>query len=81
MVWFLDGHNHIGRFSNLHQCTFKYYITCVSTAEFYQQMPQSNHSSENDLTVLLDWDWLRFMNKLSLIKSPNLFGFEARISK
>ena len=56
----------------LWKCTlywFKYYITtCVSTAEFYQQMSKSNSSNGNDQMVLFDWYWSRFMNKFSLIR-------------
>ena len=31
--------------------------------------------------VLFNWGWSRLTNKLSLIRSPNLFAPEARISK
>ena len=44
-------------------------------------MSQSNSSSGNDLTVLFDCDWSRFMNKLILIRSLNWFASKASISK
>ena len=65
---------------NLYQ--FQYFITtCLCTVEIYQEMFQSNSFNGNDLMVLFNWDWSRLINKLSLIKSLNLFASEARIAK
>ena len=62
----------------LHQ--FQYFITtCVCMVEIYQQMFQSNSFNGNDLMVLFSWGWSRLINKLSLIRSLNLFASEARI--
>ena len=64
----------------LHQ--FQFCITtCLCMVEIYQQMFQSNSLNGNDLMVLFNWGWSRFINKLSLIRSLNLFLSEARISK
>ena len=61
---------------------FQYFITtCLCTVEIYQEMFQSNSFNGNDLMVLFNWDWSRLINKLSLIKSLNLFASEARIAK
>ena len=49
--------------------------------EFYQEMFQSNSFNGNDLMVLFNGGWSRLINKLSLIRSPNLFASEARIPK
>ena len=54
--------------------------------KLHNMMPEhsgikSNSSSGNDQMVLFDWDWSRFMNKFSLIRSLNLFSSEARKSK
>ena len=69
-------------FSNAPFISFSISVaTCLCTVELYQQMSQSNTLNGNDLVVLFNWDWLRLMNKLSLIRSLNLFASEARISK
>ena len=61
---------------------FQYLITtCVCRVEIYQEMFQSNSFNGDDLMVLFKWDWSRLINKLSLIRSLNLFASEARISK
>ena len=61
---------------------FQYFITtCLCTAEIYQEMFQSNSFNGNDLMVLFNWGLSRLINKLSLIRSLNLFASGARISK
>ena len=61
---------------------FQYFITtCLCTVEIYQEMFQSNSFKGNDLMVLFNWGWWRLINKLSLIRSLNLFASETRISK
>ena len=61
---------------------FQYFITtCLCTVESYQEMFQSNIFNGNDLMIVFNWGWSRLINKLSLIRSPNLFASEARISK
>ena len=61
---------------------FQYFITTgVRTVEIYQEMFQSNSFNGNDLMVLFNWGWSHLINKLSLIKSLNLFASEARILK
>ena len=61
---------------------FQYFITTyLCTVEIYQEMFQSNSFNGNDLMVLFSWGWLRLINKLSLIRSLNLFASETRISK
>ena len=49
--------------------------------EIYQRRFQSKRFDGNDLMVLFNWGWSRSINKLSLIRSLNLFVSEARISK
>ena len=57
---------------------FQYFITtCLCTVEIYQ----ANSFNGNDFMVLFNWGWSRLINKLSLIRSLNLFAPEARISK
>ena len=57
---------------------FQYFITtCLCTVEIYQ----ANSFNGNDLMVLFNWGCSRLINKLSLIRSLNLFASEARISK
>ena len=51
------------------------------TDEIYQRRSQSKSFNGNDLMILFSWSWSRLINKLSLIKSLNLFASEARISK
>ena len=46
-----------------------------------QQRSQSKSFNGNDLMVLFNWGWSRLINKLSLMRSLNLFVSEARISK
>ena len=59
---------------------FQYFIiACLCTVEIYLEMFKLNSFHGNDLMVL--WDWSRLINKLSLIRSLNLFASEARISK
>ena len=61
---------------------FQYFITtCLCTVEIYQEMLQSNSSNGNYLMVLFNWGLTRLMNKLSLIRSLNLFATEARAPK
>ena len=61
---------------------FQYFITtCLCTVEIYQEMFPSNTFNGYDLMVLFNWRWSRLINKLSLIRSLNLFASEARISK
>ena len=61
---------------------FQYFIrTCLCTVEIYQEMFQSNSFNENDLTVLFHWGWSRLINKLSAIRSLNLFASEGRTLK
>ena len=48
--------------------------------EICQEIFQSNSFNGNDLMVLFNKGWSRLINKLSLIKSLNLFVLEARIS-
>ena len=49
--------------------------------EFYQQRSQSKNFNRNSMMVLFNWDWSHLINKLSLIRSLNLFASEARKSK
>ena len=49
--------------------------------EIYQLMSQSKNFNGNDLMVLFNWGWLHLVNKLSLIRSLNLFTPVARISQ
>ena len=61
---------------------FQYFITtCLCTVEIYQEMFQLNSFNGNDLMVLLNWDLPRLINKLSLIRSLNLFVSASRILK
>ena len=60
----------------LHQ--FRYFLC---TVEIHQQIFQSNSFNENDVMVLFNWGWSCLINKLSVIRSLNLFASEARISK
>ena len=55
--------------------------TCLCTMEIYQQMFLSNSFNGSYLMVLFNWGFSRLINKLSLIRSLNLFASEARISK
>ena len=45
--------------------------------EIYQQRSQSKSFNGNDLMVLFNWGWSHLINKLSLIRSLNLFASEA----
>ena len=64
----------------IHQ--FQYVITtCPCMMEIYKQMFQSNSFKGNDLMVLFKWGWSCLINKLSLIKSLNLFVSETEILK
>ena len=49
--------------------------------ELYERRSQSKSFNRNDLMFLLNWGWSRLINKLSLIRSLNLFASKARISK
>ena len=49
--------------------------------KIYQQRSQSEIFNGNGLMVLFNWGWSHLINKLSLIRSLNLFVSEARISK
>ena len=61
---------------------FHYFITTyLCTVEIYHEMFQLNSFNGNDVMVLFNWGWSRLINKLSLIRSVNLFASEARISK
>ena len=61
---------------------FQYFsTTCLYLVEIYEEIFQSNSFNGNDLMVLFNWGWSRFINKLSLIKSLNLFASEVKISK
>ena len=61
---------------------FQYFkATCLCLAEICQQMFQSNSFGGNDLMALFNCGWSHLVNKLSLIRSLNLFASEARISK
>ena len=55
--------------------------TCLCTVEIYQEMFQSNSFNRNDLMVLVSWGRPCLINKLSLIRSLNLFVSEAKITK
>ena len=58
---------------------FQYFITkFLCMLEIYQEIFQSNR---NDSMVFFNWGWSRWINKLSSIRSLNLFASEARISK
>ena len=48
--------------------------------EIYQRRSQSKSFNGNDLMVLFNWGWSRLINKLSLIRSLNLFASEGRIT-
>ena len=53
---------------------FQYLITTyLCMVEIYQEMFQSNSFNGNDLMVLFNWGWSRLINKLSLIRSLNMF--------
>ena len=59
---------------------FQYFMTKYPyTVEIYQQMFQSNSFNGNDLMVLFNWGWSRLTNKLTSIRSLNLFASEANI--
>ena len=61
---------------------FQYFITtCLCLVKIYQEIFQSNSFNGIDSMVLLNWGWSRLINKLSLIRSLNLFASKARISK
>ena len=61
---------------------FQFFITTfLCTIEIYQEMFQSNSSKRNDLMVLFNLGLSRLINKLSLIRSLNLFASEARLIK
>ena len=49
--------------------------------EISQQKSQSNSFNGNDLMVLFNWGWSHLINKLSVMRSLNLFTSEARTSK
>ena len=49
--------------------------------KIYQQRSQSEIFNGNGLMVLFNWGWSHLINKLSLIRSLNLFASETRISK
>ena len=66
----------------IHIYQFQYFkTTCLCLVGIYQEIFQSNSFNGNDLMVLFNWGWSRLINKLSLIRSLNLFASEARISK
>ena len=60
---------------------FKYFITTCYTDEIYQQRSQSKSFNGNGLMVLFNLGRSRLINKLSLIRSLNLFASVARIAK
>ena len=66
------------------QCTFhqfQYFITtCLCLVEIYLEIFQSNSFNRNDL-IVFKWDLSCCINKLSAIRSLNLFAWEVRISK
>ena len=60
---------------------FQYFIKNTYMDKISQQRSQSKSFNGNDLMVLFNWGWSRLINKLSLMRSLNLFVSEARISK
>ena len=61
---------------------FQYFLTtCLFTKEIYQQMSQLNSFNRNYLMVLFNCGWSPLINKLSLIRSLNLFASKPKISK